>query len=185
LKKKLDNDHIPDKIKLRTQYLPKKDSVKVLECYAGNGVLWNMIKSKYPGIEVLRIEKENKKAVALRGDNMKWLPSIDIHQFDVIDLDSYGSPIQQLEHVLERGFKGIIHVTFINCGMGSLPQKLLSKLGITEKMRKKAPILCSSNQFQKMLDYLSILGFKEISHISHGKKHYIVLDSSKLRILAE
>lgn len=176
MKKKLDNDHIPDKILLRKNFLPKKEIIRVLECYAGHGILWDLIRKDIPCIELLRIEKENKRAGSLRGDNMKWLPAIDVNSFDVIDLDSYGSPIAQLQHLFDRGYKGIVHITFIQSGMGSLPLQMLEKIGISKNMRKKSPILCSTNPFQKIQDYLSLMNVDKIHYISHQRKHYICFE---------
>lgn len=139
-----------------------------MEAFGGDGVIWKQVKTRTDKeILVLRIDKkQDKKGIYLRGDNQKFLKSLELSGFDIIDLDAYGSPFNQLEILFRRRFTGLIICTYIQTGMGQINKKLLEKLGYTSKMLDKAQTLFTRNPFQKMLNYLSISGIKEITLVS-------------------
>lgn len=175
--KQTDNSYLEGKVQLRLDSLQhiKKDRVTVLEAFGGDGVIWSLVKQRTEKkISILRIDKKpDKKGVYLRGDNLKFLKSIDLSSFDIIDLDAYGSPYNQLEIVFRRRYKGIVHCTYIQTGMGQINKKLLERLGYTSRMVEKCPTLFSRQPFQKMLDYLSLNQVKEIRNVSAtDRKNY-------------
>ena len=93
---------------------------------------------------------------------MKILPSLNLNQFDIIDLDAYGVPFDQLDYIFSTGFEGVVCVTMIGTFFKMLPKKLLLHLGYSEEMIKKAPVLCCSNGLKKMFDYLEANGVRSV-----------------------
>lgn len=91
--KKVDNHQasIGDKIEIRQRVL---DAVggRVFDCYAGAGVMWKAVWSKaqgYEGCDERYLPDERSCFVA---DCRRVLRNIDLAQFQIFDLDSYGSP---------------------------------------------------------------------------------------------
>lgn len=174
---KTDNDlkYFPVKVKLRQDIINTLESVMCLECFAGDGLLWQEIKKANPDkkILVLRIdEKEDKKGVYLKGDNLKFIKSINLSQFNIIDLDAYGVPVKQLEVLFDRKYQGWVVVTFIQSMTGQLSKQLLRNLGYSDTMMNKAPSLFNKNGFEKMKRWLSGKGVKTISYFSENRKNY-------------
>jgi hypothetical protein len=175
--KQTDNSYLEGKVNLRLESLAhiNKKEVKVLEAFGGDGVIWELVKQRSDKqIAILRIDKkQDKRGVYLKGDNIKFLKSISLEPFDIVDLDAYGSPFNQLEIVFRRRYKGIVHCTYIQTGMGQINKKLLERLGYTSRMIDKCPTLFSRQPFQKMLNYLSIHNVKEISVVqATERKNY-------------
>ena len=110
--------------------------------------------------------------MALTGDNLKVMPSIDLKKFDIIDLDAYGIPYAQLQEVFKQEYKGYVIVTAIQSMMGQLPIKMLEEIGYTKSMIKKIPTLFSSNGFEKLKNYLYLHEIKQITGYFIGRKNY-------------
>jgi len=97
---------------------------------------------------------------------------MDLTKFDIIDLDAYGSPFNQLEIIFNSNFEGPIICTFIQTMSGGLNKALLIKLGYTLAMIKKCPSLFNKSGFDKMKEYLGKNGVKTISFYSKSRKNY-------------
>lgn len=177
-KNKTDNSFFDEKIKLRCNHLPQKESIAVLDCYSGTGKIWNEVATRTGKvIRILPIDKEKKRKDAfLQGDNLKFLTSIDLSIFDIIDLDAYGVPFRQLDTVLKRSVPGhIIFITFIQSMFGTIPLQMLKKIGYTESMVRKCPALFNKNGFEKFKQFLCLYGIRKMTHFSTGRKHYIFI----------
>lgn len=174
--KKTDNSFIEEKVLLRLETVNKvnKNKILVLEAYAGSGVIWNEVKKRTSKeIEILKIEMKNdKKGVYLKGDNSKFIPLFDYSIYDIIDFDAYGVPYFQLKTVFLKQFKGFVHVTYIQTGMGRLPNGMLEEIGYHKNMLKKCSTLFSKNGLQKMIDYLGVHGVKNITGYFIERKNY-------------
>jgi len=169
---KTDNSYYEEKLYLREKVVRKSNAKKVLDAYAGSGTLWNEIKLNHD-IDVVSIEKEKGKNIyALQGDNLKYLPTLDLNSFDVIDLDAYGVPYEQLEILFDRNYKGYVIVTSIQSNMGRLPNGILWSCGYTNEMIKKIPTLFTQKGFDKIKNYLYLRGVKEIEGYFFGLKNY-------------
>jgi hypothetical protein len=176
--KKTNNDALltDAKISLRIKSLPKNGSIRVLEAFGGEGVLWAAVKRRCPNrdIKILSIDKNKYKRVQLTGDNLKYLGSLNLQEFNIIDLDAWGSPVRQLEVLFNRGYKGIVHCTFIQSMYGALPKELLHANGYTDKMLAKISSIFLTNGLRKFYNYLSKRGgVKEVEIISHNRKNYL------------
>ena len=178
MKVQTDNSHLDEKVFLRLESLPKKEVVRVLECFAGDGVIWKAVKqqTKQP-IRILRIdEKTDKKGIYLKGNNLKFMMSMDLAAFDIIDLDAYGSPFKQLEILFQQRYKGIVHVTNCKQGNARIHYALLKELGYTESMIKKCPSLFEKKQNDTIFKWLYRRGVKKVKGFfftdSFGTKRY-------------
>jgi len=165
---KTDNSNIATKIKIRE--LISFDGARVLDCYSGTGYLWKKVKTK---TIVTSIEKEHdKNKKALTGDNLKYLNMLDITHFDIIDMDAYGIPFEQLEVIFKKRFKGLVIITAIQSMTGALPKKMLRLLGYTKEMIDKCPALFYRNGDQKLKNYLYLRGIKKIHGTTINRKSY-------------
>jgi len=174
-KAQTDNSYLWDKISLRLSMLPQKKALRVIDAYAGHGLIWKNIQKKYKGkINITKIDKEQKGArFVLIGDNTKFLMSLPLNKYDVIDLDAYGVPYEQLKIIFNRGFKGIVFATFIQSALGRLNDGFLKDLGYTKPMIDKCPSLFSKHGLQKLERWLLLQGINKIIIRSHSRKSYL------------
>jgi hypothetical protein len=174
---KTDNSHFEEKVRLRALAITGMENIKVLECYAGMSTLWEEVKKRTgKRIEVTRIEKIKGKCPLphLVGDNSKYLFAMDLDRYEIIDLDAYGIPAEQMEIIIEKGYKGTIIITAIQSVMGRMPDIVLKALGYTDGMIAKAPSLLCTNGLEKFLKYLyfnNIIGYKGYFF---PKKYYFI-----------
>ncbi|MBE3094663.1 MAG: hypothetical protein IMZ52_06490, partial [Actinobacteria bacterium] len=162
--KQTDNSFLADKIALRINNIPKKEFLRVVDAYHGSGSIWKNIQEQYGGkINILKIDKEQKDdCFMLLGDNNKYLEAIDLNKYDVIDLDAYGIPFEQLQMLFKKKYHGIVFVTFIQTVMGALPHEFLNDLGYSKNMVERCPTLFFKNGFKKLCDWLKINGVNKI-----------------------
>jgi hypothetical protein len=170
-----DQDLIEAKIQLRIESLPDKKEIKVLEAYGGEGVLWGSVQRRCPdkNIKILSIDKEKYKRVQLQGDNVKFLLSFNLAEFDIIDLDAYGMPAKQLEIAFAKQYKGVVHCTFIQTMTGNMNKTILEANGYTKKMLEKCQSLFTHNGIGKFLNYLAIKGVKKVKIAGKNRKNYL------------
>lgn len=179
LRKQTDNDLFHVKVNMRSDNLPNKKEISVLDCFSGDGIIWNAIKRTHPDIrfKILRIDqKQDKSGVYLEGNNLKFMKSINLSQFDIIDLDAYGSPFNQMELIFNSNSKAILFGTFIQSMNGCLNKGLLSKIGYTPEMVKKIPSLFNKQGFDKFCNYLALNNIKTIFDYSFNRKHYFMFN---------
>lgn len=176
--KQTDNSFYSQKIMLREEVISKiQDEINVLDCYAGKGKIWADLISRnhkrkinYIGIE--KEKKKNKNINVVEGDNLKYLKAMDLSKFNLIDLDAYGIPYDQIDQVMQSKFSGYIVVTFIHTGMGRLPDSMLLRLGYSKEMIDKCPTLFSRNHKDKLLKTLAFFKVKKINLIEKNEKLY-------------
>lgn len=160
------------KIALRKKYTPK--GAYVLDCFAGEGKIWDQVnKETNLDVKTLMIDEKDYGLVSLKGDNVKFLKTLDLSKFQVIDLDAYGFPYEQLSILFNRDYRGDVFVTAIQTMMGQLPSGMLSELGYNRDMVKKIPTLFAKNGFQKLKNYLSIHGVNTIHYYTYNRKNYL------------
>ena len=167
-----DNSLLGSKIALRVDHLPKSPFT-VLDCFGGFGVVWKAVLERSGRSDIARvaIDREDRPG-ALCGDNRKWLKSLNLREYGVIDLDAYGVPFDQVSILFRRGYSGLVFFTMIQSVMGQLPAKLLDAVGIGRGMRKKCPTLFGKIGWMIWLDWLGQNGVKNVWHYSSGRKHY-------------
>ena len=168
-----DSSLLESKIILRIESLPDKKQIKVLEAFGGEGVLWKEVRKRTDKkIKILSIDANKYKRVQLQGDNIKFLKSFDLKEFDIIDLDAWGSPFKQLQIIFEKQFKGIVHCTFIQTMHGGMNKELLYANGYTKNMVEKIPSLFSRNGVDKLMNYIYSKGIRSVKIISEKRKNY-------------
>ena len=174
---KTNNDSrlLEGKVMLRIESLPKKKEIRVLECFGGEGVLWNAVKRRCPdkNIQVLSIDKNKYNRVQLQGDNLKYLQSINLQAYDIIDLDAWGSPVKQLEILFKRKYRGGVHCTFIQSMMGKLRDEILLDNGYPKDMVGKIRSIFVTDGLQKFLNYLAKNGVKNCRILTKKRKNYL------------
>ena len=148
--------------------------------FGGSGRIWQEITKRNPKkrLEVLRIDKkQDRSGIYLLGDNRKYIQSLDPGRFDVIDLDAYGVPYEQLAWLFGniQGRSVMVFVTFIQTAYGRLPNGLLYELGYPKTMVTKCPALFYRHGLEKLTQYLAKMGVKKIKYYSDntGRKHYL------------
>ena len=169
-----DKKMIEAKIQLRLMSLPDKDEVNILECFAGEGVLWNEVKKRTKKqLKILSIDKNNYKKISLKGDNIKFLKSLDLTKYQIIDLDAWGCPANQLQVLCEKKYKGIIICSFIQSDFHTITKIVQLNYGYTNKMMKEAPMLCRRNGLEQMLFFINTkFKVNKVKIVSYKQKHY-------------
>lgn len=160
-----DNSRELCKIEMREELT--KEGYKILDCYHGNGIIWNEIK-KRKKIKVVGIEKEKGKgAGSMYGKCEKIIPSLDLSLFDIIDFDAWGSPYKAMKEMFRNktlNKNTLCFYTFIQTGMGSVETELLKQIGITEKMSKKCHTMYKKYGFEAFKMFLYNNKIKEITN---------------------
>lgn len=171
------NSFTSDKVLLRAGNLPDGD-IKLLDCFAGDGTVWRLVQN-VSGRKVTRTAIDTRTDIMrmyLQGDNVKIMQSMDLSRFNVIDVDAYGMPYDQLRLIFESAFYGVIFVTFIQTIHGRLPNKFLHDLGFTDEIINAAPSLIGRDGWRLFLQWLALSGVKKIKHRSAHRKHYLTFN---------
>lgn len=168
------NSYLSDKVALRAGHLPRKRNLYILDCYAGKGVIWKAVQ-ELTGRHITTVPIDIKEDTGFRlpGDNRAYLDTIDLTPFDVVDLDAYGVPYEQLKILFAREYAGAVFVTFIQSMYGQMPLGLLEEVGFSKDMVKQIPTLFSKNAWGFFLEWLALRGVEKINVRSHNRKHYL------------
>jgi len=169
-----DKKMIEAKIQLRLMSLPDKDEVNILECFAGEGVLWNEVKKRTKKqLKILSIDKNNYKKISLKGDNIRFLKSLDLTKYQIIDLDAWGCPANQLQVLYEKKYKGMVICSFVQSDFHTITKIVQLNYGYTNKMMKEAPMLCRRNGLEQMLFFINTkFKVNKVKIVSYKQKHY-------------
>lgn len=167
-----DNSMLGAKVALRVDHLPE-GPVTILDAYGGYGIVWDAVKAATHRTDLTRvgIDKE-KRAGTVTGDNRKWLKGLNLSLYQVIDLDAYGVPFDQIKILFEYGYKGTVFFTFIQSVLGMIPSTLIRANGISREAQGLCPTLFGQIGWQLWLDWLANNGVKTVWHRSVNRKHY-------------
>lgn len=101
------------KIALRYDCIKENNDLNILECFAGKQLIWKCIEKKL-NIKTNRttIDANKKFNPDFNMNALKFLKDNDLNKYDIIDLDSWGSPIKYLEVLFQKQFKGIVILTY-------------------------------------------------------------------------
>ena len=172
-----DHTFFADKVQLRLRHLPDGD-LRVLDCFAGEGFIWRAIREATGReIEVLPLDIRDGFGFHLPGDNRRYLSTIDLSRFNVIDVDAYGVPYDQLKMIFERGYQGTVFVTFARVWAGIMKQGLLRDVGFTLKQIRECPTLFGKDGWAYFKEWLALNGVRRIWHRSESRKHYLAFDT--------
>ena len=152
------------KVRIRAQWVRASGlaSVRVLDAYHGDGVVWDEVRARVdvPIVTVGVDLKPGKAGAVVRVDNRAALSGWDLGGFDAVDLDEYGWPTEQVAIVAKRGFGGPVFVTQIHQSIGHVPAKVLETVGIDPDWSDVAPGLFMAEADDLWLEYLGALGFR-------------------------
>lgn len=171
--KKTNNSYLGNKVDLRINNLP--ENPVVLDCFGGAGIIWTAIESK-TGKKINRIGIDKIDygiGFYLDGNNLAYLKTIDLTKFNVVDLDAYGVPYEQIKILFDRHYSGVVFVTFIQSIFGQMPKMLLQDIGFDENMIKSCPTLFGKRGFEYFLEWLAKNGVRTVTHRSNSRKHYL------------
>lgn len=176
---KTDNAFLADKVDLRVNNLPtprEGEPMRVLDAYSGKGVIWDRVQRKVDfDIAVTKIDKRpDISTFRLKGNNTKIMNGLDLSIYDVIDLDAYGIPYDQLRVLFQKGYHGTVFVTFIQVGLGSIPHKMLYDLGFQKFKSRKGMTIFRNVGYHYFKMWLWKHGIKSVRGRHHEQKHYIV-----------
>lgn len=175
-----DNSEKDAKISVRLEALNQipKDEIRILDAFHGKGVMWKEISKltdKTLHIDGIEIER-GKSETAMEGNNLKIMPTLDLSDYDLIDLDAYGSPIPQLDIVFKQNPKGCIIVYTFILTMHGGGSKLMRMMGLTDEMQKKSPTACKRKLSIALYNYLAYNKINEVNEIfvkrSSSRKWY-------------
>ena len=170
---KTDNANVESKIALRKQATDKLESLKVLDLFAGENKLWKTFEcEKYYGVEMKKGKGKNVNA-----DNLRIIPSLDLSKFNVIDLDSYGIPFNQIELLyknptLQKGT--VIIYTAITNKMSALTEGA-KKMANIQEIYTKCRTLFNGMALELFYGRLYQLGVVEVTEYmtkEKFEKHY-------------
>ena len=130
-----ENSHLRTKVRLRLELIDKigKDKIHVLDAFAGQGLVWKEIQRQRPELQVTTVGIEKRKYVnpnVIMGDNRKAMKGMDLTVFDIIDLDAFGCPWEQLAIASERAPNVPVVLTHISVTLGPVPKGLLKAAGL-------------------------------------------------------
>lgn len=173
-----ENSHLATKLRVRKEALARigKRDIHVLDAFAGEGVVWARMKRDLPdlNITVLGIEKRKYlNPATIMGDNRKVMRGLDLTQFDLIDLDAFGCPWEQLAICADRAPNVPIVATHIIVTLGPVPKPLLTVAGIPAEWadRRKVPhALFNRWRWEWWENYCAIHGYTEANYELHLDK---------------
>ena len=130
-----ENSHLRTKVRLRLELIDKigKDKIHVLDAFAGQGLVWKEIQRQRPELQVTTVGIEKRKYVnpnVIMGDNRKAMKGMDLTVFDIIDLDAFGCPWEQLTIAAQRAPRVPVVLTHISVTLGPVPKGLLKAAGL-------------------------------------------------------
>lgn len=138
------------KVALRLAVLPSPADrpPRVLDCYAGDHDLWNAVREITPA-DVTHIDQHPTHRTDLSGNNLRYLASLDLSKYDLIDLDAWGQPDHQVAVLAERGYRGVVVWTCICSNMGVPSGALLAATGIDPTWLKITRKVFESSSLQR------------------------------------
>lgn len=158
---KTDNASVSSKVYLRKEATKHLSELRVLDLFAGENVLWSHFdKAKYYGVEKVKGKGRN-----LNCENMRVIASLDLSRFNVIDVDSYGIPFNQIcalfaNRTLRKGT--VIIYTAITNKMSQLNKDAIRMFGL-EKIYKKCKTLLNGRALEYFYGMLYENGIREVT----------------------
>ena len=157
---KTDNANIMKKTSLRRQATEHLECLKILDLFAGNNVLW----SQFECLRYYGVEKERGKGKNLNADNLRIISSLDLSDYNIIDLDSYGIPFNQLYELFRNPTlkdETVIIYTCITNKMSGLNKRCLDEFGLSKIYRKVRTVI-NGKARELFYAYLEKNGVREV-----------------------
>jgi len=130
--KKTDNGNFAGKIAMRRYFLDKYPFFSVIDCCQGEKKIWRILQEEYRPAVYLGVDIKPKKG-RLQVDSERLLGQAG-WQFDVIDIDTYGSPWGHWQNVLL--FRQADMTVFLTIGLvkimgGRMSNEVVDWLGLS------------------------------------------------------
>lgn len=113
------------------------DRLNILDAYTGNGTLWSAIRNHRPNIQfnITRIDRRTDLGPdVIAANNVKVMPTLLTNeQFDLIDLDAYGVPYEQLALAAAHAPHVPVIITCATTNFGAIPNVFLDASGIPHR----------------------------------------------------
>ena len=141
---------------------PAADLVRVLDAYGGDGDVWRHVATLTDTrIEVTSVDQRSHARTQLTVDNRRFIASVDLSRFDLVDLDAWGFPAEQLALVADQQYAGTVTYTAIALGLTQAPAVVLAASGIPHEWRAVAQRLVSTatHPADAWLEFCSRLGY--------------------------
>ena len=115
---KTDNYYLEPKLLLRRYFLQKyfsgKDAIKVMDCCAGDRVIWSNLMTEFPNVEYVGFDVKPDKSKTFKIDSSRILEQPS--SYDVVDIDTYGEPWQHYFNLLKNNKSKEI-IVFLTIGL--------------------------------------------------------------------
>lgn len=173
--KKKHSSHFEEKIAIRLEAVKNLDQINVLDCFHASGDIWKRMEqyvsiNKFLGIEKNKRLKSTKEVI--HDNNLKVLKHINIDNYNVIDLDAYGSPLEQMEIIFKRSEKSkIIIYTFCFYALSGIPL-LMSEAPRIQERCKTIMNQYFEEMFSSYLKKHGITEWYDITFTGNIKKMY-------------
>lgn len=162
---KKDNSNPRLKAELRKRFISSEQ--KVLDLFSGDGEMWKRAYknnvSEYRGIDKIKKHNENCEVE----DNRRFIKNNNLDNYDVFDLDDYGSPWKLFFNILAKIKSEKRRVFFVTDGLPlrmSMGGITISKLiCASEKIPKKMNIPCIKQWYIEIIKTL-LLRVEEYGH---------------------
>jgi len=152
--KQVDNGMLGAKLDLRRwliqRVLEEGKGLHVLDCCAGDRVLWKRLEREWKPDSYVGLDIKRKPAPVLKADSVRWLRSMPL-KATLVDVDTYGEPWKHWRTLLRANWThdriGVC-LTMGNGGkaMGALGNAALKALGIPTTWRKRLPPACDARR---------------------------------------
>lgn len=188
---KTNNSHLPMKARLRAEAVRQTglDRLRVLDAFAGEGKVWQEVERLCPGVEFEYVRIDKKKYSGhqtIQANNLKVMPSLGLSQFDLIDLDAYGWPHEQLLLCAERAPDVPVVATCIMQPRSKVPTKVLIGCGVPADWidyRKVGGVVFNRWRAEFWDDFCARLGYswtvKHIGQSTDALKIYQILYTNR------
>ncbi len=178
--KKVDNHDPSAKLRLRRYFLERyhPEPPSVFDACQGSGILWTELKRSYPVSSYWGVDRKPKPG-RMKIDSVEVL-SQPGWNFDVIDIDAYGSPWDHYAAVLRNLRRpASVFLTIGNAFLGQLSDRMLSMCGLvfpTHRLpsglhKRLDPILLRYALFEAMRYRILIEEVAEVE--SDGNARYL------------
>ena len=173
-----ENSHFWTKIRVRKEAVERvdKDQIHVLDAFAGQGLVWREMQNQFPDrrFTVLGIDKKKYHDVnVIMGENVKVMKGLDLSDFDLIDLDAFGCPAEQLAICARKALTVPVVTTHISVTLGPVPKELLQAGGIPDDWRLNRNVpkaLFGRWRWEWWENYCAHLGYTETHYELHLDK---------------
>lgn len=169
--KTTDNQNIRHKLYLREMATSGLRERNVLDLFAGKKEIWSRLEhSTYLGVD----KKKARADGVVMADNRKVIPTLDLSKFNVIDLDSYGIPSEQIRLLFENGTMcdgTVVIYTLITNKLVVMPNNLRKYAGISDMYNKSSTLFCGHSE-ALFYDWLASMGVKSVREYSEPSSQY-------------